>query len=140
MGRTYVDAPVALAGVICLIFGAFYAFGFGIGLVLLGIILLSLSLMEFTKSVALTKAEQEVARYCWPYLSTEEAYKMYAKNLVKLEREGHISRRKLGVREQVTLKTKSIYATYLLNYEITSRNVKTILMAAYQRLQTIKIR
>ena len=93
MDRKYVDAPVALAGGICLIFGAFYAFGFGIGLVLLGIILLSLSFMEFTKSVVLTKDEQEVARFCWPYLSTEDAYKMYAKNLVQIEREGHIIRK-----------------------------------------------
>ena len=140
MDRAYVDAPVALAGGICLIFGAFYAFGFGIGLVLLGIILLSLSFMEFTKSVVLTKDEKEVARICWPYLSVEDAYKMYAKNLVQLEREGHIIRKELGVREQFVLKAKSIYATYLLNYSVTSRNVKTILMDAYQRIQKIRIR
>ena len=134
------DAPIALAGGICLIFGAFYAFGFGIGLVLLGIILLSLSLMEFTKSVVLTKDEQEVARFCWPYLSAEDAYKMYAKNLVQLEREGHIARKELGVQEQFVLKAKSIYASYVLNYQVTSRNVKTILIDLYQRVQKIRIR
>ena len=64
---------------------------------------------------------------------------MYAKNLVQLEREGHIIRKELGVREQIFLKVKSIYATYLLNYQVTSRNVKTILMDAYQRVQKIRI-
>lgn len=46
-----------------------------------------------TRTVTLTKEQQEVARFSFPRMSEREAYAQYAKNLLELESEGKVGRK-----------------------------------------------
>lgn len=136
MNRTDVDAIVALAGGLCLLVGSLYAFGIGGGLILLGIMLFACSLMKFTTSIILSPAQQKVARSCFPNVDEEEAYKLYASNLLTLMAEGKIATPHVPL----VMNIKRLYSTYVVNFQSSSKQFKTILRIAYQRFQAIRMR
>lgn len=140
MKRTEIDALVAMAGALCLFVGAIYAFGFGAGLILLGVGLIILSVTEFKTEIVLTNEEADVARFTFSNKEPEEAYRLYAQGLVEAHRSGQIKDRRLNWTTQVRLFATKAYRTYILNFGIFSENARRVGRSAYQRIRAFKIR
>lgn len=133
------DAIVALAGLLCILFGAYWVFGSGGVLICLGITLVVFSPLEFTKIVMLTDEEREHAIVCYPHKPVEEAYSLYAEAMLEAEAEGWI-RRSHSNADVFARKVKALYAMYVVNFRAYAKNAKVIIRGIRERLQAIKLR
>jgi hypothetical protein len=131
------DAIVALAGALCLLVGSYWAFGFGGVLILFGVGLVALSPLGFTRSIVLTREQQEIARFSFPATMTqEEANTAYARNFLELERRGDVSRGE----SRLVRRLRIVYATYLVNYRNYQTNAMRIVRGVRERMQAVRFK